>query len=109
MPSKPKRPCSVPGCPNLVAKGRCEKHRASDTGGRGTRKARGYGEDWLRFRKRYLTAHPLCEDCEKTGRVVPATDLHHVVALRNGGERLSESNVMGLCASCHSKRTVRGE
>ena len=30
MPSKPKRPCSYPGCPNLTDGQYCEKHRISE-------------------------------------------------------------------------------
>lgn len=56
----------------------------------------------------FLRSHPLCADCERQGRVTPATDVHHLVARRAGGGD-EESNLEALCHSCHSKRTASGE
>ncbi len=58
------------------------------------------------MRRMVLAAHPLCELCEKNGLVVIATDVHHIVAKRDGG-RDEESNLQALCHSCHSKETNR--
>ena len=72
---------------------------------RGTRKERGYDEDWLRLRSRYLAAKPTCNDCRRL-----ATEVHHIKPIRDYPElRLVWENLMGLCKSCHSKRTARGE
>lgn len=77
---------------------------------RGTRTERGYDNTWLRFREWYIKAHPLCQDCEAKGFVEPATEVHHVRKVRDAPHlKLVEANVMGLCKSCHSKRSARGE
>jgi 5-methylcytosine-specific restriction protein A len=77
---------------------------------RGSSASRGYGADWKRFRAGYLQQHPLCRDCEAAGRLTPATELHHLAKPRDNPElRLAASNVLGLCVSCHSRRTGRGE
>ncbi|TXH46246.1 MAG: hypothetical protein E6Q97_29990 [Desulfurellales bacterium] len=56
----------------------------------------------------HLRAYPLCADCANAGRVVVATEVHHRVALRNGGTHDSD-NLLSLCKPCHSVRTARGE
>lgn len=33
---------------------------------------------WRNLRNAYLMEHPLCERCEKEGRITPATDVHHI-------------------------------
>ncbi|QDU62155.1 HNH endonuclease [Planctomycetes bacterium Pan216] len=65
---------------------------------------------WRRFRKWFLARQPLCIDCEAAGRLKEADQLHHVVKLKDDwSRRLDPTNVVGLCRSCHSKRTARGE
>ena len=61
MPKRPKKPCSQPGCPNLVEAGtggRCELHkRQADQEydrRRGSSSQRGYTARWQRYSKRYL-------------------------------------------------------
>jgi 5-methylcytosine-specific restriction protein A len=54
--------------------------------------------------------HPLCSDCLKVKRVVPATDVHHIAKVADAPDkRLDLDNLMSLCHSCHSVRTARGE
>lgn len=77
---------------------------------RGSSAANGYGSDWRRFRIGYLMRHPICADCERRGILTVAEEVHHIRKVRDAPElRLSESNVIGLCVSCHSTRTGRGE
>jgi len=52
---------------------------------------------------------PFCMDCLEHERVTPSTDAHHVVKFTRGGEKYSMANGMGLCASCHAKRSAKGE
>ena len=75
---------------------------------RGTAAQRGYDARWRRVRAWYLKRHPLCLDCQGEGRVAPATEVHHIVALRDGGTH-EETNLTALCKSCHSRRTAKGE
>ena len=65
---------------------------------------------WLRLRRDVLTAHPLCQQCEKEGRVEAATEVHHVrpveeaVTLSEKRQRMYDpSNLRALCHDCHVK------
>lgn len=59
-----------------------------------------YGWRWMKVRRMFLRAHPLCVCGE------PATDVHHRVAVKQGGDD-AEENLQALCGSCHSKITWR--
>jgi 5-methylcytosine-specific restriction protein A len=77
---------------------------------RGTPHARGYDEDWRKFRLGVLSRNPLCLFCEQIGKVVPATDVDHIQTIQSRPDlRLDESNVRPLCHSCHSSRTARDQ
>lgn len=111
MPTKPKRPCSHPGCPLLTSERFCEEHakqeaRRYERYDRDPSTRKSYGRTWKRIRDRYIHEHPLCEQCEKAGRMTPAQEVHHIKPLRDGGTH-DASNLMSLCTSCHSTITAR--
>lgn len=63
---------------------------------------------WRHLRKSILTSHPLCERCMKTGRISPATEVHHITPVETalsyaGKESLmyDPHNLMALCHDCH--------
>ena len=60
---------------------------------------------WRRFRDWYIRKNPLCELCQKEGRIVPATLVDHIAELKDLGAPYDEGNVQSLCASCHAKKT----
>lgn len=65
---------------------------------------------WQRLRKVKLSAKPLCEDCERTGRITPASHVDHVKAISNGGAAFpAVEGLRSLCPSCHSAKTARGK
>ena len=106
MPISPKRPCSYPGCPLLTASRYCEEHqkltdRQYDKYGRDPASKKRYGRTWRKVRERFLSAHPLCEECRKRGMTTPAQEVHHILPLGRGGAN-HESNLMALCKRCHS-------
>ena len=68
---------------------------------------RGYDRQWRRVRAIQLAREPLCQDCKRAGRVTPASEVHHVVALRDGGARLDLDNLASLCGPCHRRVTAR--
>lgn len=60
----------------------------------------------MKLRLMVLRAEPLCRDCLGRGRTTAATDVDHIIPLRDGGTN-ELSNLQPLCHSCHSKITVR--
>jgi len=110
MPYKPKRPCSHPGCPKLSDGRFCEVHAKQDAQeyeryrrDPDTRKR--YGRAWKRIRDRYISKHPLCEQCEEDEVLTPAQEVHHIIPLSEGGTH-DEGNLKALCSSCHSGITL---
>lgn len=107
MPTKPKRPCSYPGCPKLTDGQYCENHvavarRQYNKYQRDPDINKKYGRAWKRIRDRHISQHPLCEECEKQGRLVPAEEVHHKKPISQGGSH-ARDNLMSLCRSCHTK------
>lgn len=106
MPARPLRPCASPGCSNLVVKGRCPAHAVQPDPRVGRRKVydlRSWrGPNGLRIRK--LKANPLCEQCERDGVVASAEAVDHA-----DGDATNNawSNLVSLCWSCHSRKTVK--
>lgn len=111
MPYKPKRPCGYPGCPKLTEGRFCEEHQKTiddhyNKYERDPATRKHYGRSWKRIRDRFLGEHPLCERCQKEGRLTPAEEVHHIVPLSKGGNNSTE-NLMSLCKSCHSATTAK--
>ena len=110
MPRKTKRPCSHPGCPNLTEGRFCEEHQKAEDirynkFHRDPAARKRYGAVWKRIRDRHLKEHLLCHMCEESGRLTPATEVHHILPLSKGGTHAQE-NLMSLCTSCHSRITA---
>ena len=92
MPSKPRRPCTHPGCRALTTDGRCDKHPRKAWGGEGQDPDRLIrGRTLQRERERLFAEQPLCVLCERAGRVSAATIRDHVVPLAEGGEDTQEN------------------
>jgi len=108
--------CSTPGCSRLTTSGKCDECKKQQGDGhhgwrsdkaRGTRTQRGYGNDWLRLRKKKLQVNPACEECWRRGFVVAADEVHHKIAFSGTQDplRMDWDNLESLCESCHSKKT----
>ena len=112
MPQKPRRPCRYPGCPEFCEPGQtyCLSHIAySADRMRGGAASRGYDRKWRQARKLFLQKHPLCAECQKEGRLTPATVVDHIIPHR-GDQKLfwDEQNWQPLCARCHDRKTGHG-
>jgi 5-methylcytosine-specific restriction protein A len=111
MPTRPGRPCTAPGCPELVAEGKCEKHRVAHEQQvqrwRGTASSRGYGWAWQKLAGAHKRKHPLCVECLKQGSVTAADDVDHIVPFQglNDPLRLDPSNLRSLCRPHHNAKT----
>lgn len=109
MPQKPKRPCRYSGCPKLVnnSSGYCEEHekiaaKHYDKFIRSPEHNKRYGYQWRKLRTRFLNEHPLCEQCRSEGKYVPATEVHHIKPVADGGKN-DVDNLMALCRRCHAR------
>ena len=108
MPRFPNHPCSHPGCPRLVPRGKkyCDEHAALHQEESRSAAPRGYDARWRKARRRYLEKHPLCVMCMKDGRYVRATDVDHIIPHRGDPVLFwDENNWQALCHSCHSRKT----
>lgn len=113
MPLRSLHKCPVPGCSDLTRQSRCEKHakeKATYDQHRPNSNARGYTRKWGEFRLHYLQENPLCEDCLAHSRTEAASEVHHIVKVKdNRAVMYDKGNLMALCHACHSRRTARGE
>lgn len=117
MPRSAPHPCAHPGCGALVHTRYCDAHqrqawRTQNERRRGSAEGRAsqsfyWSRAWRRARLVYLASHPLCVMHEGQGRVVPATEVDHIVPIAQGGDPWSEANWQALCKSCHSAKTLR--
>ena len=111
MPRKPLKPCRYPGCPKLVETRYCEEHAkqvASDYEkyDRDPKVRARYSGAWKKIRSRFIAEHPLCELCQRQGRITCANEVHHILPLSRGGTH-RQDNLMSLCTSCHSSITAK--
>jgi 5-methylcytosine-specific restriction protein A len=102
MPYKSKRRCLKAGCPVLVEAGAgyCSEHKPKYK-----RDTSHYDYRWRKISKLFLSRNPLCEECQKAGRLTPATETHHKIAVSDGGSDCDD-NLQALCKSCHSRKTA---
>jgi 5-methylcytosine-specific restriction protein A len=67
--------------------------------------------DWQKLRLFKLANNPLCEQCEREGRITPARAVDHVIPLAvDWSLRLDYDNLQSLCDytspfDCHGKKT----
>ena len=104
--------CRAPGCTVRMAKpGLCPQHerqrRAAVDAKRGTSTERGYDYRWRKLRGVYLREHPLCEPCQRAGRVVAATVVDHRTPHKGDPALLYDwDNLEAMCATCHNRKTA---
>ena len=107
LPYRAKKPCAYPGCPKLTNSRYCPEHERAEAQryeryDRDPNTAKNYGSSWRRVRDRFLEAHPLCEICQKDGKLVPAVLVHHKIKITDGGAN-DDSNLAALCQFHHSQ------
>lgn len=101
--------CSRPGCTRLCPTTYCEQHASEHVWGgtsRGTATERGYGAPWRTMRQAVLNETPMCAECLRCGRPVPATQVDHIIPKARGGTD-DHANLQALCSRCHAVKTAR--
>ncbi|WP_231359841.1 HNH endonuclease [Escherichia coli] len=112
MPSQIARACRKRGCAGTTTdrSGYCEKHRNEgwQEHQRGqSRHERGYGTSWDKLRPLILGRDKhLCMNCQRAGRIAPATTVDHIVPKSRGGTD-DPSNLESLCWPCHRGKTAK--
>jgi 5-methylcytosine-specific restriction enzyme A len=107
--------CLEPGCPNPpTSRGRCDKHRRAlerersrvrreKTRERNRMYAR---RRWAMVRRHKLFNDPMCE-LDHPGCLGIASEVHHKVAMEDGGAAYDTENLVSACKPCHSRETRR--
>lgn len=112
MPARPKTICRHPGCGKLIDDpGFCEAHvkqrRREVDARRGTSTQRGYGYRWQQARRDFLAEFPLCSECEKAGRLTPATVVDHIDPHKGDESKFwNRGNWAPMCKPCHDRKTA---
>ncbi len=110
MPTKPLKPCSYAGCPELTRERFCEKHNRTIDTMRGTAAQRGYDARWRKARLRYLRQYPLCAECERQRKLTAANVVDHKIPHKGDYDLFwDESNWQPLCKQCHDRKTVKAD
>jgi 5-methylcytosine-specific restriction protein A len=107
MPWSAPKPCSYPGCTQLVTTGRCDEHPRVDTFVRDAEVQKLYGRRWRQRRLAQLAKEPWCADCLRANIYTPATDVHHLQRHNGNIELFMTSPLESLCHICHSRKTAR--
>lgn len=107
--------CQTPGCGGTTKSGahcaacvgRYKAERAERERERLARlpspSRRGYDREWQRLAKQILERDPTCVLCH----IRPSEHADHIVPIRDAPDRrLDPTNLQGLCARCHGKKTV---
>lgn len=105
MPPRAARPCSYPGCGILTSDkdGRCPKHPRPKWVN-ATQVKRVTGRKLQALRADLFRRQPLCEECERQGRVRCATIRDHRIPLAEGGTD-DRDNEQALCDACHDAKS----
>lgn len=62
---------------------------------------------WLRERRLFLAAHPLCAECQRRDHLTAASVVDHIIPHRGDPARFwDQSRWQPLCAPCHSRKTA---
>ncbi|WP_307724421.1 HNH endonuclease [Pseudoduganella lurida] len=105
MPRSAPRPCSAPTCSVLVhdGSGRCGAH-PREAWVKVVPAKRITGRRLQAMRAALFARDPLCAECRRQGRAVPATQRDHIIPLSEGGPD-DETNEQGLCGECHEVKS----
>ena len=106
MPVKAPRVCSAPVCPHLTPTTRCPTHTSEQNKAwKVPERQKLYASKrWRMLRLQVLREQPWCQT---EGCTNLATDVDHIVALRDGGDPYNREGLRALCKKHHSEKTAR--
>jgi 5-methylcytosine-specific restriction protein A len=108
-----RKPCSVPGCPEIIEPGRsrCPAHDRQADRDRGTAAERGYNSrGHQRFRQAVLAADPVCVECRQRWSTVADHWPRSRRELIDAGLDPNDPRYgRGLCKPCHDRSTGRAQ
>ena len=110
MPFAAQRPCNgSPTCHRPATyRGRCQEHARTQEKARYNADTRKWycTTDWAILRQAVLADDPICVMC----KIAPSTDVDHKVPHRGNYILFwDRDNLQGLCKSCHSAKTQKGQ
>lgn len=111
MPSKPLKPCSKQGCPNLTQERYCDGCKQPEQRKyeqqRGSSTKRGYNSTWRKASKGFLAKHPLCVHCTRDGRIGASEVTDHIIPHKGDKDLFwDRDNWQPLCKEHHDIKTV---
>lgn len=62
---------------------------------------------WTRLSRAFRAEHPLCAQCLKEGRYVPAEVVDHIIPWPLCEDFYDRSNLQSLCADCNARKGIR--
>jgi len=62
---------------------------------------------WGKLRTSILSAEPLCRHCKAKGDLTAATEVDHIVPVKQGGEIYDTDNLQPLCGKCHARKSTK--
>jgi 5-methylcytosine-specific restriction protein A len=62
---------------------------------------------WIKVRDLKRRLNPICEECERNGKITPYHTIDHIIPIIEGGEWLDLDNLQTLCDTCHRKKTAK--
>jgi 5-methylcytosine-specific restriction protein A len=107
--------CLEPRCDNpATSRGRCDEHRRAQERERSRARRQQARErnrfyarkHWAIVRRRKLTRDSLCA-LGHPGCLGIASEVHHKVAMEDGGAAYDMDNLVSVCKPCHSRETRR--
>lgn len=63
-------------------------------------------KQWEEARAAKLRRDPYCQCCAAAGIVTPALHVDHWKSIASGGDRLADDNLVSMCLTCHSRKTL---
>lgn len=106
--------CNHPGCLKLIpnkpgTRAYCKKHYKKPVRKKTKTKRKDdsklyHTKKWQDLRKLKLSLNPLCEECEKYGRLTQGEIIHHIIPLKaDESKALDLDNLQTVCRKCHDK------